>query len=57
MCGFTEWETNYGLPDGIYWTASTLDNESNLYIVGNTVVTGHNANFIFGRTTYYDCHQ
>lgn len=47
----TEWETNYGLPDSIDWTASTLDNESNLYIVGNTVVSGQNANIL---TSKYD---
>ncbi len=42
----TEWETNYGLPDSIDWTASTLDNESNLYIVGNTVVSGQGPNIL-----------
>ncbi len=47
----TEWETNYGLPDSIDWTASTLDNESNLYIVGNTVVSGQGPNIL---TSKYD---
>lgn len=46
-----DWETNYGLPDSIDWTASALDNESNLYIVGNTVVTGQGPNIL---TSKYD---
>lgn len=45
------WERTTGVPDTVDWSATAKDNSGNVFITGNTIVTGQKANIL---TTKYN---